>query len=723
MKKLFLSILFLSFLGFSFSQERTIDLQNTRPGENVEYCITHKIRNAAIQNNPELIQSFAEDEAIRQQELTNQKNTTKATILYIPVVFHILHNGGPENISDEQVYSALDILNRDFDALNSDLSSVVSQFQGVIGDADIQFRLATIAPDGTCFKGITRTQDPITNNGSGASGGSNQVDAIKAGNDVYQGEWPGNKYLNIFVVNDAGGAAGYTTNPNNSWTGTSMKNGIWILHGYVGEIGTSNVTTSRSLTHEVGHWLNLSHTWGPNNNPGSSSSCSSDDGVNDTPLCIGLTSCNLNANTCSAVDPYYGIDQIDNTENYMEYSYCSKMFTAQQVTRMRNALASSVGGRNNVVSASNLAQTGADGNYYLCKAEFSADRTSLCVGDSINFKDESYNAVSGWTWTFQGGSPSTSTQQNPTVTYNTPGLYEVTLVATDGTNSDTETKTQYIRVLPQPNTLPFLEDFEGYSTLNNIEEWEIKNEGGNGFELETTTGHTGTKCVRLNNLNEGNGNVDYLISTPVDLSSISGSVTLSFRYAYKRTSTSDQDWLRVKITNDCGLNWATRKTLYGFTLGGSNTQTSAFTPSSPSDWTTVHVTNITSSYWVSNFRYMFEFQAGGGNNFYLDNINIYNGSPSEELVVGLEENEELKDIVLYPNPAEDEINVSFSTKNPMSSIVSIQDITGKRLKSFVIQANVGTNLVNIKTAEFASGIYFLKIYSGSTEKIIKFIIK
>ena len=71
----------------------------------------------------------------------------------------------------------------------------------------------------------------------------------------------------MFICGDIGGAAGYTTKPS-GWSATQMTNGIWVLHDYVGSIGTSSIGSSRTMTHEVGHWLNLDHTWGPNNNPG-----------------------------------------------------------------------------------------------------------------------------------------------------------------------------------------------------------------------------------------------------------------------------------------------------------------------------------------------------------------------------------------------------------------------------------------------------------------------
>jgi hypothetical protein len=416
MKKIYLSIIGAILLSSSaFSQSQTFDSTNARDGESVEYCITHKKRNELLQN-PQAAASFAQDELIRQQELQNSPYSEKA-VVYIPIVFHIIHNGGNENISNEQIMDAFSILNRDFRKTNADAANVHADFATLPSDVEIEFRLATKAPNGVCFNGITRTQNAITNNGAN---GDDQVNAVRNGNNVYQGNWPSNKYLNIYIVAEAGGAAGYTMTPNN-WGGTDMYNGIWILHNYVGSLGTSATFASRALTHEVGHWLNLEHTWGGNNNPGNGSSCSTDDGVTDTPNTIGVTSCNLNEATCGPRA---------NVENYMDYSYCSKMYTPLQGTRMRNALNSSVGGRNNLKTAQNLIATGADGVMVLCKAEFSSDKSSVCAGTAIQFTDESFNATSGWTWTFTGGAPSSSTSQNPSITYSTPGIYPVTLVAT-----------------------------------------------------------------------------------------------------------------------------------------------------------------------------------------------------------------------------------------------------------------------------------------------------
>ncbi|HIP32938.1 MAG TPA: T9SS type A sorting domain-containing protein [Crocinitomicaceae bacterium] len=717
MKKIILTLLGVAFISLSAtSQKQEIDLNNTRPGESVEYCVQHKKMEEYFVAHPEAREFY---EANFDNPIT-EINQTKAVVRVIPVVFHVLHNGGEENISREQIYNAVDILNRDYAGENADLSNVDPEFIGFQDTADIVFRLATRAPDGTCFSGITRTQHALSFDGS--SGGA-QVTAIINGNDVYNGQFPGNMYLNVFVIADAGVAAGYTTNPIPGFT--SMNNGIWILHQYVGDIETGSAGRSRALTHEVGHWLNLSHPWGGTNNPGGASNCSIDDGVSDTPRCAGTTVCNFTINSCNEDNAYWGYDKKDNIENFMEYSYCSKMFTIGQVTRMRNALQSSTGGRNNVYSSSNLTATGATGILNLCDARFTTDKTTICAGDSIQFTNDSYNVSTGWTWSFSGADVTSSTDENPRITYSTPGLYTVTLNATDGTSSDIETKTNFIRVLGTGLPLPFIEGFESYTSISNITEWEIENGGGNGFELDPNVGHTGVKSARLINNNEDVGNIDELQSGPIDLTSVSGSLTLSFRYAFKRKSTSNSDEFKVYVTNNCGNTWALRKIMSASAMS-SAIQTQSYVPSSQADWTTIHVTNISSAYLVDNFRCKFQFKAGGGNNFYIDNINIYAGSASEEIVdgtSGLEESGAFSRLSMYPNPTEGELNVGFDVQVASQAVVRLIDVSGKVIQSHVISAAQGANLVALDTQKMQSGVYFMNIEMNGSSQTKKFIVK
>jgi PKD repeat protein len=730
MKKRQLLLAFLSILTISMNafgqQKRVLDPGNMRQGETIEYCIQHK-KQAELMKNPAYVKAKELDDA-EFEMLSKKGGSEKATIYKIPVVFHVLHMNGVENISDEQILDALAILNRDYRKQNADTANVHPDFAGMPADIEVEFVLATKAPNGNCFKGITRTYNTISYDGSV---GNNQVDAIVAGNDVYQGQWPGNKYMNIFICGDIGGAAGYTFNPS-GFAANQMTNGIWVLHDYVGSIGTSSVGTSRTLTHEVGHWLNLSHTWGSNNNPGTASSCSGNgDQVQDTPTCIGVSACLLNSNTCSNDNAYWGFDIRDNVENYMDYSYCSKMFTEGQRTRMRTALQSTNSGRANLWTTANLTAVGATGVLYLCKAEFTADKTTVCNGDEITFSDDSYNVANGWTWSitpstgwsFSNGN--TATSQNPTVIFDSPGLYTVQLTATDGTISDSEIKNNFIHVLNTAASLPFWEGFEDYSSLTNIPEWGVfTSSANNGWTIESTTGYSGAKCAKLMNFGQGTSNVDELTSSQIDLSTVpsTGTVTLSFRYAYRKVLTANYEYLKVFISGDCGAAWVQRKTIQGNQLS-SLTSTTSWKPTDQTEWVTVHMTNVTSTYFTDKFRVKFRFEGEGGNNIYLDDINLYNGSPSNEIVNGIVENAAISHLEMFPNPADDELNVSFDLPNADDLTMLMVDLSGKIIQQHLVKAKEGKNLVMMNTQELAAGMYQLRIVSSNGQKTLPFIVK
>ena len=217
-----------------------------------------------------------------------------------------------------------------------------------------------------------------------------------------------------------------------------------------------------------------------------------------------------------------------------------------------------------------------------------------------------------------------------------------------------------------------------------------------------------------------------MISAPVDLSVIDAGagdeVTLSFRYAYRKRYASNTEWLKVFVSANCGETWAQRKTLFGDLLSPL-TYTSSWTPAGLSDWTTVHMTNITSAYHVDNFLYKFEFESDGGNNFYLDNINIYAGPPSEELVGTEVVNDDISGYNLFPNPVDDQLNVRFEIAGGSAATVELLDVTGKLIDSHDVQAAAGSNLVVLNTAEYAAGVYMVKLTVGSVTQVEQLIIE
>ena len=292
MNNYYISFLFILGLLFSPNNQIISQSQNYSCGQHI---VLKKLLKDSVFN------SFYEKE---QKPLVNKSQNlnlnNRGTVYKIPVVFHIIHNNGVEKIDRDQAIDALQILNRDLRALRADTATVDTLFKPLIADIEVEFVLATKSPDGSCFNGITMTESVYSYNNGGING-SDQVNDIMMYNNVYQGNWPGNQYLNVFVCGSVGtGIAGYTNYPS-GFFGNTMNNGVWLRHDYCGSIGTGSPSGSKTFVHEIGHWLNLPHTWGSTNEPGLATNCNSDDGVSDTPNTIGSNWCNYNEVTCGPV--------------------------------------------------------------------------------------------------------------------------------------------------------------------------------------------------------------------------------------------------------------------------------------------------------------------------------------------------------------------------------------------------------------------------------------
>lgn len=625
MKKQFyaIALALLPLVGFGQKKQTETHSEQTHT---IEKCSQHTRMSEMKMKDPERYATIIARQTENFEKTYSGLRAEKATgVIYtIPVVFHILHNGGTENISDAQIEDQLKILNMDFRKLNADANSVATPFQGMPTDVEIEFVFATKAPNGACFKGITRTLNAITSDGSD---GELQSDAVIAGNDVYQGIWPHNKYLNIYVCKDLGGAAGYTFNPNGNSSATSSNmfyNGVFMLHDYTGSIGTSSVSHSRALTHEVGHWLNLSHVWGTNNNPGSAGCDATNDFVQDTPQTQGSTTCVLTANTCSGDNAYWGFNQVDNVENFMDYAYCSKMFTQGQVDRMRTAIVGTTGGRSNIWTTTNLNSVGGIPGNSLCALNFTASDVSLCTGEQINYTVNAGGAaITSYSWTFTGGTPSTSTQAAPAVTYNTPGTYQVALTVVSGGNSYTKTKTAYISVAGGTAvSVPLTEGFtSGTFPPTN---WTVTNIADPGTWARTTAAgiapSAGNSAI-FDNYNIPAGNNDALNLPTINAASL-GTLQMGFDVAYRLDSgyPSNMDGLEIKVSGDCGATFSTVYSKTGNSLATVAIANGQFVPTA-TQWR--HETVDLNSF-AGNQRVIVKMTnlSGYGNSLYIDNVNI-----------------------------------------------------------------------------------------------------
>ncbi|NOQ73913.1 MAG: T9SS type A sorting domain-containing protein [Crocinitomix sp.] len=630
------------------------------------------------------------------------------SLYVIPVVVHVVHLGGAENISDAQVFSGIEQMNLDFNMENPDVGGTIPEFADIVGNCNIEFRLATIDPEGNCHSGITRTYSETTYD-VGNSGPSNHpiVDAV----EDEHGTWPQNKYMNIFCCADPNGNGGYTFRPTNWFPSGRMYGSIFLRADYMGIIGTSTTGRRHTLSHEAGHWLNLSHPWGNNNNPGNAASCGSDDSVADTPNTIGWDNCSdVYGETCGT---------LDNVQNIMDYSYCSTMFSEGQAARAQTALLGTQGQRYKLSAATNLVNTGTDGPGDICEAIFSSDLRSICAGTTVMFTDNSYHSVTSRSWTFEGGSPATSTSENPSITYDTPGVYEVSLEVSGGGDSESTTDENYIVVLPNPGTtIPYKEGFETLSDLPDYSRFIVENETNDvTWELTTTAASSGSKSALLGNYGVSNGSKDALVSGTIDLSGVDedDDIIFNFKYAYKRRSSDDDEWLRFYVSNDCGETWALRKNIHGDDLGPAVTG-SEFLPGAW-DWRQVNITNIFPDYFVSTFRFKIEFENDNGNNIFVDDINLYPSS-----MTSLVDQDIDFGVKVYPNPLAGQATLELVAKAGQDYNVTLHNALGEKITVVHNGAlTEGKNQIQWATDNLAKGIYILRIESDGQVQTLKLV--
>src|SRR5688500_10228980 len=118
-------------------------------------CGTDEMVNKALHDHPELLLDQQQLEEFT-QSYSEQSGEAMPPVYTIPVVFHIIHDYGVENISDAQIFDAMNILNIDYRKQNADTAQIVPTFQGLAADVEVEFKLAKLDPNGNCHTGIDR---------------------------------------------------------------------------------------------------------------------------------------------------------------------------------------------------------------------------------------------------------------------------------------------------------------------------------------------------------------------------------------------------------------------------------------------------------------------------------------------------------------------------------------------------------------------------------------
>ena len=299
MKKILISFLLTGFAFFSNAQ-RT--------------CHSAENHERLLMENPTLMQRMNALEQFTENAISRGVVNQEKAVITIPVVFHILYNTTSQNVSDAQIMSQLDVLNKDFRKQNTDASLTPSTFTSVAADCEFNFCLANVAPNGSSTSGIIRKSTTVTSFSSN--------DAMKYDSQGGSNAWPAGSYLNIWVCNLGSGLLGYAQFPG----GPAATDGVVINYTAFGTTGTaqSPFNKGRTATHEVGHWLNLRHIWGDAN-------CGSDN-VSDTPVHYTSNSgcpSHPKSNSCGTSAEMH--------MNYMDYTddACMYMFTTGQKNRMQ----------------------------------------------------------------------------------------------------------------------------------------------------------------------------------------------------------------------------------------------------------------------------------------------------------------------------------------------------------------------------------------------------
>jgi PKD repeat protein len=394
-------------------------------------CGTDQIHDYLIQCFPQYLEKENQNnERLYHFLASDSANHYEKTVHIIPIVFHIMHQNGPENITDATVIQAIDELNQRFQN--------TGQFFDASGHpVDIQFCLASVDPWGNPTSGITHDYSSILT--------LNYYDYVQDWTFKTQNRWNPLLYLNVWTVGNIAvdpfqnplGVGGYATFPG----GPIEIDGI---------VGRYNLFLSSLLAHEVGHYLNLYHTFHSCTNfncllDGDRVCDTPPDNSNDNSACQG-NSCNTEMSDTSGFNPFSG--DVADLPNYMDYTSCPLSFSQGQADRMLAALTQ--------LRPTLLQSNGCGMNPGAAApiAAFTVD-SSFCKGTGkYGFESTGTNGLYA-AWDFDGNGTIDTVGQQVVHRFSVSGTYPVKLYVSGYGGSDT--LTQWVSVFVAPLHYPVSE--------------------------------------------------------------------------------------------------------------------------------------------------------------------------------------------------------------------------------------------------------------------------
>jgi PKD repeat protein len=706
----------------------TFLLSNTGlKSQQVQPCNTMDAMEQHFRANPGSRAIFEKSRMELMQQAASAAARPSAAVVYtIPVVFHILHTYGTENISDATCISALDIVNNDFARMAQDTPSIVQPFKSLFIPSDIRFMLAHTDPNGNCTNGIVHHYDTRTT-------------WDQSNFSYYAYTWNPTKYLNIYIVKSicptlstcspTAIIVGYTRLPGpGGLPAGSNGDAIVFRHDFLGS--SFPEPRARNLTHEIGHWLGLSHTFGFNNNPGVT--CG-DDNITDTPPTKGAFSqcpSSLSGNSCASVaTTYYGVGQ-QNTQNIMDYSSCARNFTQGQTNLMRTVVTSTFNNRQNLWQPATLASTGVNNSGNCAPvADFNSvtDSYSICAGGSLQFKDHSYNAVvTTYAWAGDNGVViSNSGSQNPTVTFPNVGATNLTLTVSNSQGSSQKVKTIYVMDATAVNSGAHMESFElglpaGWDVIN-------PNPGSGQWEPTSSAAYDGGSCFFIDGSQSAGGQID-ILQTPVFSAKSNPFAEFEFAVAYAKLTATHKDELKIQASDDCGATWVDLRTLSADSMRNNSGEisTTSFTPTVSEEWRIFTLRGNTqwngfmnSEHVMLRFTFI-EAPAGYGNNIFLDAVRLFGGTGA-----GINEFTTRYGLSLQPNPTNGQTLVNLTLSDASLVNIQVRDASGRKLTTDEnLNLLPGEHAIGIlNDSDMPAGIYFVHVSINGMMMMKKLVIQ